>query len=227
MNEKVLAFDVYGTLIDTAGVTAQLREHVGDRAPAFAALWREKQLEYTFRRGLMRRYEIFPECTRRALDYCCAVLDAPLDAAARERLLDAYRVLPAFPDAVRALDELRAAGLRMFAFSNGIRSDIESLLGHAGIDGYFADIVSVDEIGTFKPSPDVYRHFLERASISGADAWLISGNPFDVIGALAVGMRAAWVRRSQANVFDPWEFEPTVTIADLGELAGKLGARAA
>ncbi|HMB74063.1 MAG TPA: haloacid dehalogenase type II [Gammaproteobacteria bacterium] len=222
MNKPVLAFDVYGTLIDTAGIAAQLRENVGDRATAFAQLWREKQLEYTFRRGLMQRYEIFPECTRRALEYCCAALDAPLDDASCERLLAAYRVLPAYPDALTALAALQDAGRRMFAFSNGIREDIESLLGHAGIADYFEDIVSVDEIGTFKPNPDVYRHFLQRASAEAADAWLISGNPFDVIGALATGMRAAWVRRSPAAVFDPWEFEPTATITSLVELDTKI-----
>ena len=218
----VLAFDVYGTLIDTAGIAAQLRAHVGDRALPFAQLWREKQLEYTFRRGLMERYEVFPECTRRALEFCCATLNVSLDADDRASLLDAYRVLPAYPDAVSALGKLRADGYAMYAFSNGIHDDIESLLGHAGIADYFLDIVSVDEIRTFKPSPLVYRHFLARANSVGEDCWLVSGNSFDALGAIAAGMRAAWVRRSPASVLDPWEFEPDLTVTDLEQLSSDL-----
>lgn len=219
---QVLAFDIYGTLVDTSGITAELSRHIGDRALDFAQLWREKQLEYTFRRALMKRYEAFPECVRHALDFCCTALDEPLDKSVREQLLLNYRALPAFDDALPALKTLHDLEYRMFAFSNGIREDVESLLEHAGIAEYFADIVSADEIGTFKPDPAIYQHFLARASARGKNAWLISGNSFDVIGAVAAGMRAAWVRRTAGNVLDPWEFEPDAIVTSLDELESHL-----
>lgn len=221
---QVLAFDVYGTLVDTASVAARLRELVGDKADAFAQVWRDKQLEYTFRRALMDRYEPFPVCVRDALDFTCARLDAPLSGESRRSLLDAYRVLPVFDDVVASLEGLAASGFGLYAFSNGPRASIEMLLDSAGIRDRFEDIVSVDEIGTFKPSPVVYHHFLSRAGVAGTHAWLVSGNPFDVMGAIAAGLRGVWVRRSRAAVYDPWDIEPTLTIARLDELAAGLAS---
>ena len=112
----------------------------------------------------------------------------------------------------------------MFAFSNGPQSDVQQLLQNAGIENLFSDIVSVDEIKSFKPDPAVYEHFLQRSGTSSSDVWLISSNPFDVIGALGVGMRAVWVKRSEKALFDPWGIKPTVTISNLSELAGAIQA---
>ena len=91
-----LAFDVYGTLIDTHGVIVMLEKHLGQKAPEFSRCWREKQLEYSFRRGLMQNYQNFARCTSDALDYTCAYFKAPLSQTDKQELLDAYRVLPAF-----------------------------------------------------------------------------------------------------------------------------------
>jgi len=99
----------------------------------------------------------------------------------------------------------------MFAFSNGGAEAVEALLNNAGIGDYFLGVVSVDEMKSYKPNPGVYSHFLRRAGAVGADAWLISSNPFDVIGAISSGMRAAWVKRSPEAIFDPWGIEPTLT----------------
>jgi 2-haloacid dehalogenase len=217
-----LAFDVYGTLIDTTGVAVALQKHVGERAAAFAALWREKQLEYSFRRGLMRQYDTFTVCTQHALEYACSFFAVELSEADKAELMAAYRTLPAFPDVATGLRELHSAGLRMYAFSNGPAHDVNHLLETAGIQEFFQDIVSVDEIKTFKPDPSVYEHFLQRAGASSSDAWLISSNPFDVIGAMAVGMRTAWIQRSEKALFDPWGITPTVTIRDLSELAAAI-----
>ena len=213
-----LAFDVYGTLIDTAGVVDALRRLVGSGAEEFSAAWRNKQLEYSFRRGLMQNYQDFSVCTRQALDWTCATLGVAIAASDREALLAGYRKLPAFADVGNALPALARAGHRLFAFSNGKAADVAALLENAGIAGYFADVVSTGEISSFKPNPAVYAHFLRRAGVTGAAAWMISGNPFDVIGALSAGMRAAWVRRQPATIFDPWEFEPTLTLGSLADL---------
>ena len=217
-----LAFDVYGTLIDTSGVALALQKHVGERAGAFAGLWREKQLEYSFRRGLMQQYETFTVCTRHALEYACSFFAIELSETEKAELMAAYRTLPAFPDVASGLQELQRAGFNMYAFSNGPESDVRQLLQTVGIENLFTDIVSVDEIKTFKPDPAVYEHFLQRAGASSSEAWLISSNPFDVIGAMTVGMHAAWVQRSEKALFDPWGITPTVTIRDLSELATEI-----
>jgi len=224
--QATLAFDVYGTLIDTHGVVVQLEAYVGSRAGEFSRMWREKQLEYSFRRGLMRAYADFRVCTADALEYTRRVFDIALDEEARQSLLGAYAVLPAFGDVEDGLSRARELGFRMLAFSNGVPDAVEALLTHAGIRHFFEDVVSVDEVKTFKPDPAVYRHFLERAGAAAADSWLVSSNPFDVIGAISSGMRAVWVRRSSGIVFDPWGIEPTIVIDSLSALAdGVAGYR--
>jgi 2-haloacid dehalogenase len=219
-----LAFDVYGTLIDTHGVVVMLGKHVGEKASEFSRIWREKQLEYSFRRGLMQNYQNFAVCTSDALDYTCAYFKASLSQGDKQELLDAYKVLPAFDDVKEGLDLARKAGFRMFAFSNGSAEAVQALLINAGIREYFIDVVSVDEMKSFKPNPGVYCHFLRRAGATGADAWLISSNPFDVIGAISSGMRAAWVQRTPEALFDPWGIEPTLTVTSLLQLT-QIAAR--
>ena len=217
-----IAFDVYGTLIDTHGVVEKLRWMVGDKAQAFSHTWREKQLEYSFRRGLMQLYEDFPVCTRDALSYACAFHETPLTEAQKKELLALYRILPPFEDVKEGLTLLSGAGHSLFAFSNGTAEDVRSLLSNADLCSYFLDIVSVESHRSFKPNPAVYSHFLRRAGSSGCDAWLVSSNPFDVIGAISVGMRAIWLQRSERQVFDPWGVEPTITLSSLREVEGQL-----
>ena len=101
----------------------------------------------------------------------------------KKELISAYNVLPAFDDVEAGLAQAKKAGFRMFAFSNGSVEAVEALLNNAGIRGYFLGVVSVDEMKSYKPNPGVYSHFLRRAGAVGANAWLISSNPFDVIGA--------------------------------------------
>ena len=219
-----LAFDVYGTLIDTQGVTAKLQEVVADKATEFARVWRDKQLEYAFRRGLMQNYENFAVCTRDALDHTCARFAIELTPGQKQALLDIYRELPAFDDVPGALSDLAARGCRLYAFSNGSEQAVETLLAAAGIRERFLGVVSCDDLRSFKPNPAVYAYFLRKAQAAASEAWLVSGNPFDVIGAISAGMRGAWVRRSADAVFDPWGIEPTVTVASLGELADAIAA---
>lgn len=215
---QTIAFDVYGTLIDTHGLVSMLEAFANEKAEALSQLWRQKQLEYSFRRALMRQYCSFAECTAQALVFACQSFQVELSENQRRELLDGYRRLPAFPDVSDGLERAREAGFRVYAFSNGVASDIESLLDHAGIRKYFIDVVSVDEIRSFKPDPEVYRHFMKRAESQPESTWLISSNPFDVTGSRAVGMNAIWVRRSMSAVFDPWEFQPTATVSDLAQV---------
>lgn len=214
----VLAFDIYGTLIDTHGVVTELSRHVGDRAAEFSRIWRDKQLEYTWRKGLMRRYEDFAVCTRQALEYTDTLLQTGLDEAAMNSLMQTYRVLPAFDEVAESLQALAREDMRLYAFSNGLADAVEGLLEHAGIDAYFDGVISVDALQTFKPDPAVYHHVTEVTQTEAGQCWLVSSNCFDVIGALAAGLNAAWLRRSKAVVFDPWGIQPSLEIADLREL---------
>lgn len=217
-----LAFDIYGTLIDPHGVVDELSKHVGDRAQEFSNIWRDKQLEYTWRRALMQRYQNFPVCTRQALDYTDTLLQTGLDESAKAALMQVYRVLPAFDDVPGSLQALADAGFRLFGFSNGVEEAIIGLLEHAGIDQYFEGVVSVDALQTFKPDPQVYHHFIEVADTAAENCWLVSSNGFDVIGAVSAGMKAAWLRRSQSVVFDPWGVEPTLVMHSLDELQQEI-----
>lgn len=219
-----LAFDVYGTLINTHGVVSALQTLTGSKAQAFSQTWRDKQLEYSFRRGLMQNYVTFAACTRHALDYTCAAYQVDLSTKQRDSLLAQYSVLPAFDDVKETLLQLKTSGFRLFAFSNGSADALEELLTAAGIRGCFLDVVSVDDLKSFKPNPGVYSHFLRKAGATGQSAWLISSNPFDVIGAISAGMKSAWVQRSADNIFDPWEIEPTLIVNRLTELSQQITA---
>jgi 2-haloacid dehalogenase len=218
-----LAFDVYGTLIDTHGVVSRLQEMIGENAREFSRQWREKQLEYSFRRGLMQNYETFAVCTENALDYTCDFLKTPLTRQQRDGLLQLYRRLPAFDDAAEGLAALNSAGFRLYAFSNGAAAVVEALLKAAGLRDLFLGVVSVDDLKSFKPNPAVYSHFLRKSGATGSSAWLISSNSFDVIGAISAGMKGAWVRRSEEVIFDPWGIEPTLTVGNLKELEERIG----
>lgn len=222
-----LGFDVYGTLIDTSGISDALTAHVGERAGSFALMWRGKQLEYAFRRGLMETYRDFAVCTRQALDYVSLHFRAAIPDADKARLMERYLQLPAFPDAKPGLERLARAGFRLYAFSMGRRNDVRDLLAHAGLGEYFAGLISLEDIGCYKPSPAAYAHFVEATGTSSADAWLVSGNPFDVLGAVSAGMCGAWVKRSPDAILDPWEIVPTLIAEDLPGLCDLLVARKA
>ena len=217
-----LALDVYGTLIDPLAIKSALLAHVGDEAAAFAETWRSKQLEYSFRRGLMGDWRDFADVTRAALDFACETHGAGIADNDKITLMNRYRELDAFPDVAPALAALRREGVALHAFSNGVAGDIAALLEHAGLDGSISSIISADEVRTFKPDPRIYAHFLKRTGATAATTWLVSSNPFDVIGAAACNWRTIWVKRSPNAVFDPWEHAPTAIVSDLTELRALL-----
>ena len=214
-----LAFDVYGTLIDTNGVVSLLEKYIGEKALAFSQTWRDKQLEYSFRRGLMQNYVTFAQCTIHALDYTLEYYKIELSEEQKQELMTIYTVLPAFDEVKGALLSLKEEGYRLFAFSNGKKEAVKKLLQNAGIEELFLGIVSVDDIKSFKPSPAVYSHFLRQSKSNGNEAWLVSGNSFDVTGSMSAGMKAVWVKRSSEAIFDPWEIKPTLTVDSLEDLS--------
>ncbi len=219
--KATLAFDVYGTLVDPDGMAEHLARDMGVSSVAFAALWREKQLEYSFRRGLMQNYVSFAVCTADAFEFACRRFRVIVNAERREELMRLYQHLPAFDDAARALESLQDS-FRLFAFSNGRSDDVAAVLSNARLRNYFEGIVSVDEVRSFKPNPAVYAHARRATGAWSSSLWLVSSNPFDIIGARSAGLDAAWVRRSDAMSYDPWGIEPTVTVRTLSELPGVL-----
>ena len=222
MEAQTFAFDVYGTLINTKGVNALLEEFLGETAVSFSALWRSKQLEYSFRRGLMDRYEDFSICTREALQFTCDATAIQLTDTQLDALMQAYKVLPAFPDVPSCLDILKDQGHRIFAFSNGSLNAIQELLEHANLLPYFHGAVSMESVKTFKPHPKGYHHFINSTGTKKDNAWLVSGNTFDVIGAAACGMKSVWLRRNSESVMDPMGYSPTLTLKSLAELPREI-----
>lgn len=232
-----IGFDMYGTVFDVGGLAGMLEAlpAIGQaKQPMFNSMWRSKQLEYTFRRTVMDRYEPMTKCTRHAFDFCCDMFDADVPEKDRQELCDAYLRLPAFPDCNATLETLRERGHRCVAFSNGTRKDIVSLLTSAGLDKCFDDIVVVDDMPrpAFKPSPETYDFFITRAAsfdtYDSGNTWLVSGNSFDIVGAAACGWKTAWIKRgTKPNyVLDPWPDAqgPTVTVTSFGELIDVIEA---
>ncbi|MCL6438542.1 MAG: haloacid dehalogenase type II [Rubrobacteraceae bacterium] len=220
---ETLAFDIYGTLVDPLKMEEKLEPFAGEKAGHLAKLWREKQLEYTFRRALMRRYEDFGVCTRQALAFATQSVGLELSREDERNLISAYQSLPAFEDALPGLRALRSQGHEMSAFSNGVEESARKVLEQAGLFEYLNTVISADEVKSFKPDPEVYRNACERLGGAPEEVWLVSSNPFDVIGAKSFGMRAVWVRRDPKTLLDPWGIEPDLVVRDLLHLAKELG----
>jgi 2-haloacid dehalogenase len=218
---SVLAFDVYGTLVDPIRVWTRLQGYAPERAVRIAELWRQKQLEYSFRLTAMEAYHDFEWVTARALEYALAVTGTSLSPAQVSALLAQYDDLEQFADVESGLAALQRRGLTMVAFSNGSPRMLKAVLASSGLADRFSQVVSVHDVRAFKPSPRVYQHLLSAVGQPADGVMLVSSNPFDVIGAMAVGLRAAWVNRS-GGPFDTIGGPPTHEIRSLGELAEAL-----
>lgn len=219
-----LAFDVYGTLIDTHNVVCSLEKFLGaEHASNFSKRWRDKQLEYSFRLGLMRRYKDFNFCTKAALEFTANEFEhrynCVLSATQKDHLSAQYAKLPAFDDVLPALLRLREEQHRCFAFSNGSQLAVENLLNRAGLGEFFEGIISCEEIESYKPNPDVYQHFVAKTNSNLNDTWLISSNSFDIIGATATGWKTAWLKRTTDMQLDPWNMQPTKVLQSLAQLS--------
>ena len=215
---QTLAFDIYGTLIDPMALGQILDAMIGENARSFNNLWRDKQLEYSFRKAAMKKFNHFSECTTQALEYCDAFFKTGLSESQKSELLGMYRKLPAYPETQRCLQALKEKEHEIIAFSNGKKDDLISLFENAGIIQYFDQIISVDEVQTFKPSPEVYHLLSEKSTSPTENTWLISANSFDIIGASACGLKTIWLKRNPTAVFDPFGIQYTMTFNSLLEI---------
>ncbi len=216
---------MYGTLVDPIRIWKQLERYIPDEdSLRVAEIWRQKQLEFTFRLTVMERYEDFEQVTRRALDYALEAAGRELDVGQKDALMAQYNDLERFDDVEEGLRRLKEAGHEMVVFSNGTPRMLDALMDREGFRPYFEGAVSVDEVGVYKPSPKVYRHVAERLGRFIGEVRLVSSNPFDDIGAEAAGMQAAWVDRS-GGLFDTLGSPPEMVVETLIDLADVLEAR--
>lgn len=217
-----IGFDIYGTLVDPLEINRELRQLAGDKADRMSELWRQKQIEYALRRGLMRDYQTFGVCTLDGLRYAARAVGVDLPESEEERLMEEYQNLRAFEDVIPGVEAMKSAGHRMAAFSNGVEDTARTLLERAGVLPYLDDVVSVDDMGTFKPAPEVYHYLSRRLKNPKEQTWLVSSNQWDVIGAKNAGIRAAWIRRNPEAATDPWGEEPDLVAGNLQELAARF-----
>ncbi|WP_339122531.1 haloacid dehalogenase type II [Pseudonocardia sp. D17] len=217
-----LLFDLYGTLVDPLAIATALTRYLPDEAAQrVAAVWRQKQLEYSFRLTMMERYRSFAWVTARSLDYALLADGHELPADARASLLDQYDAPEPFPDVEPALCTLTEAGHSLYVLSNGSPEMLQRCLMNSGLADHFVAWLSVDAVGAFKPSPQVYQHAGTMLGCTVGQLWLVSCNPFDVIGAKSAGMRTAWLNRS-GGPFDTIGDQPDVIVSSLDELATRL-----
>jgi 2-haloacid dehalogenase len=213
-NIRACVFDAYGTLFDVHSAVARLRAPVGAQADALSQLWRAKQLEYTWLRALMGRHVDFWQVTGDALDY--ALARAGVDPAVRAPLMQAYLALDAYPEVPDVLRRLRAGGRTTAILSNGEPRMLAAAAGSAGIDGLLDAILSVEDVGIFKPHPRVYQLAVDRLALPPDQIAFQSSNAWDVSGAATFGLRAVWVNRLGA----PAERLPGAAEHELRDLAG-------
>ncbi len=214
-----LVFDAYGTLFDVHSVIALCDELWPGRGAAVSQLWRAKQLEYTWLRSLMQRYEDFAHVTEAALRHACGALGLPFDAARLARLMEAYLHLRPFPEVMSALASLD--GMRLAILSNGSPAMLEPLVENAGLAQTIRDVLSVDELGVYKPSPRVYQLAVDRLGVRAGDIGFISSNCWDALGAKSFGFRVFWVNRGQATL-DELGVAPDAVLSSLAELPHRL-----
>jgi 2-haloacid dehalogenase len=218
---RALVFDAYGTLFDVHSVIELCDQLWPGKGNALSQLWRAKQLEYTWQRSLMRRYEDFGRVTEAALRYACETLGLELNAERLRRLMQAYLSLATFPEVVTALAELKTMKLKLAILSNGSPGMLRPLVAGAGVRNLVRTVISVDERKIYKPAPVVYKLAVDRLRTPKRAIGFVSSNCWDACGAKSFGFRAFWINRAGAPV-DGLGAEPDHAIASLAELPALL-----
>jgi 2-haloacid dehalogenase len=218
---RAFLFDAYGTLFDVHSVVLRGGAGIPGNLEALSQLWRRKQLEYTWLRALMGRYEDFRFITEAALR--SAIRELSIEATDRhvERLMRAYLFPAAFEDARSALEALK--GVPLAILSNGSPAMLHSAVRHNGLESYFVEIISVDRVKTYKPSPRVYALGPEILNLPPAEILFVSSNSWDAAGAKAFGYTVCWCNRSGASM-DDLGYAPDVTVRRLDRIVETLGS---
>jgi 2-haloacid dehalogenase len=218
---RAVTFDLYGTLLDVRSVEVACAAVVEDAA-AFVALWRQKQLEYSFLRTLLGRYAPFWQVTGDALEHAAERFGVALGQTERARLMDAWLRLAPYPEVPAALEQLAAADRPLAVLSNGDPAMLEPALARAGLRDRFAHVLSVDAVRAYKPSAAVYELACRAFGLPAAEILFVSANGFDVAGAYHFGFPVAWLNRG-GMAADRLDQAPRIQVRDLDELAAALG----
>ena len=187
-------FDAYGTLFNVAAAASQCRDALGGKADELSAIWRTRQLEYTWLRSLMDEYVEFWQVTGDGLDYALAAL-AIDDEALRERLMKIYMRLDAYDEVKDVLTTVKGGGMQTAILSNGSPKMLASAVENAGIGDLLDDVFSVDSIGIYKPHPSVYQMAVDGLNVEAGRICFMSSNAWDAAAAANFGFRVVWVNR--------------------------------
>lgn len=217
---KACVFDAYGTLFDFASAAAGCQDVLGDKAGQVSVHWRDKQLQYTWLRGLQGRHADFWTVTGDALDHTLETMGLA-DPALRERLMGLYLKLSAFPEVPGVLKQLKAEGYQTAILSNGSPAMLASAVEGAGLTGLLDHVISVEEVGVFKPSPKVYQRCLDRMGVAASEIAFQSSNSWDAWAASAFGMRVFWCNR-YGQRHERLPGRPDAEMRSLAELPGLI-----
>ena len=218
---RACVFDAYGTLFDVAAAAMRCADVLGAQSAALAQLWRDKQLQYSWLRGLQGRHADFWQVTGEALDYALETL-AIDDRALRERLMALYLTLDAFPEVPAVLARLKAAGVTTAILSNGSPRMLEAAVAAAKLDGLLDHVLSVESVGVFKPHPSVYQLAVDRLAVPASAIAFQSSNGWDAYAASSFGMRVVWCNRYGQRA-ERLPGAPDRMVSSLAELPGLLG----
>ena len=191
---RACVFDAYGTLFDLASAAARCSDVLGDKAAAVSALWRDKQLQYTWLRSLQGLHADFWAVTGDALDYTLDTLGIG-QRNIRDRLMELYRTLECFPEVPQVLQDLKRAGFVTAILSNGSPSMLEDAVAGARLGPLLDHVLSVEEVGIFKTDRRVYQLAVDRLGIPAREISFQSSNAWDAHAASAFGMRVVWCNR--------------------------------
>ena len=219
---KACVFDAYGTLFDFASAARACPDVPAEVAERLTALWRDKQVQYTWLRAAQGRHADFRQVTADALDFALETLGLE-QPELRGRLLDLYLRLAAFAEVPEVLARVRAAGLKTAILSNGTPAMLASAVAAARLDGCFDAVLSVEEIGAFKPDPRVYQLAVDRLGNPAATIAFVSSNGWDAHAASAFGMRVVWCNRYRQRR-ERLPGTPDREITTLAELPALVGA---
>ena len=218
-NIKVIIFDAYGTLFDVNSAAEKCKNKIGDKWQPFANYWRTVQLEYTWLRSLMNRYEDFWKVTEDSLDKSMKLFK--IDTSMKNELLDLYKVLSTFPEVKETLQKLKEKKYKLVILSNGTHALIKELVDTNNLGGIFDDVISVEEVKIYKPHSNVYNIPIKKYQIEKKQFAYLSANTWDVSAAGNFGFNAVWVNRNK-NIFDNLDYEPIIEIKNLIDLNNLL-----
>jgi len=216
---EAIVFDAYGTLFDVHSVIRRGEELFPGKGDALSRLWRTKQLEYTWLRSLMGRYEDFEQVTRAALRFTCKSLSLACTDITESFLMQEYLRLSLYPDARPALDLLK--GRKLAILSNGSPAMLDAIVSNAGLSTVFHSVLSVHSLRIFKPHPSVYQWGVESLSIPKERVAFVSSNFWDICGATSFGFRTFWINRAGAPP-DELGYSPAAVLGKLDELGPAL-----